>query len=300
MKRRRGRPVHGWVVVDKPINMGSTPAVGQVRRLFDAQKAGHGGTLDPLASGILPVALGEATKTVPYVMEGKKIYQFTVRFGEERTTDDAEGACVARSPQRPSRENIEEILPAFVGAIQQVPPQFSALRVEGQRSYDLARRGTGVALPPRSVQIDSLSLESMSSPNEATFRVTTGKGVYVRALARDMGRRLGCFGYVSYLRRCACGPFSEQDAISLDKLHQLGHSPALLNALLPVASALDDIPAVAINDEEMARLSKGQVISCHEPEEGLVIRAMHGDRVVALVKVRDGVAHPFRVLNILE
>lgn len=297
MRRRRGQPVHGWIILDKPVGVGSTPAVAQVRRAFDAQKAGHGGTLDPLASGILPIALGEATKTVPYVMDGKKTYRFTVRFGEERTTDDAEGTCVEVSPQRPSRQDIDAVLPAFIGTIYQVPPQFSALRVDGKRSYERARQGEDVTLTPRPVWVESLSLETVDSSDEATFCVTTGKGFYVRALARDMGRRLGCFGYISALRRCACGPFSEEDAISLDKLQQLGHSSALLDALLPTASALDDIPAIAVSDDDAFRLSKGQMIPCHGPEGCAVVRAMKGDQVVALVRICDGAAHPFRVLN---
>lgn len=307
---RRGVPVHGWVVVDKPEGITSTAVVARVRRAFDAQKAGHGGTLDPLASGILPIALGEATKTVPYVMDGRKIYRFTVCFGEERSTDDREGEVTSVSSRRPSRDELELALSGFVGDIQQIPPRFSAVHVDGRRAYDLAREGCDVDLKARSVRVDSFVLESFDGPDYATFRVVTGKGVYVRSLARDLARAVGCVGHVSMLRRCACGPFSEQNAISLDKLDTLGHSPALLDFLLSVATALDDIPVLALTETEARRLSSGLPVDLSPVlsrsggsadgifAAGNAACAMQEDRPVAIVRIEGGDIRPVRVMNL--
>src|SRR6185437_11414611 len=205
--KRDKRDVHGWVVLDKPVGMTSTHAVSIVKRLFTAKRAGHAGTLDPLASGALPIALGEATKTVPFVMDGRKLYQFTVRWGEERDTDDAEGRVTANSDARPTPEAIRALLPSFTGAIEQVPPKYSAIKIDGERAYDLARDGATVELAARTVQIDRLELTAAPDPDRAVLHAECGKGTYVRSLARDMGRALGCFGHVSALRRVAVGPF---------------------------------------------------------------------------------------------
>ena len=210
--------MHGWLVLDKPVGMTSTQAVGAIKRLFTRKRAGHAGTLDPLASGCLPIALGEATKTVPFVMDGRKVYRFTVRWGEERDTDDADGRVTATSDARPTRAAIEALLPRFTGTIAQVPPRFSAIKIEGERAYDLARDGETVELAARPVEIHRLELVDMPDADHAEFEAECGKGTYVRALARDIGRALGCFGHVEALRRKAVGPFGENDMISLEQL----------------------------------------------------------------------------------
>src|SRR6202049_5093579 len=213
--KREKHDVHGWVVLDKPVGMTSTHAVSVIKRLFTAKRAGHAGTLDPLASGCLPIALGDATKTVPFVMDGRKAYRFTVRWGEERDTDDAECRVVASSDQRPAPEAIAALLPGFVGAIQQVPPRYSAIKIEGERAYDIARDGEEFELEAREVNIDRLALEETPDPDHSRFYAECGKGTYVRALARDLGRLLGCYGHVSALRRTAVAPFAETDSLSL-------------------------------------------------------------------------------------
>ena len=208
--RRDKRDVHGWLVLDKPVGMTSTHAVSVVKRLFSAKRAGHAGTLDPLASGALPIALGEATKTVPFVMDGRKLYEFTVRWGEERDTDDAEGRVIAASEQRPSAEAIRALLPSYIGSISQVPPRYSAIKIEGERAYDLARDGETVELEARLVEIARLELVATPDPDHAVLHAECGKGTYVRSLARDMGRALGCFGHVSALRRVAVGHLAQK------------------------------------------------------------------------------------------
>jgi tRNA pseudouridine55 synthase len=238
-KKRDKRDVHGWVILDKPVGMTSTHAVSLVKRQFNARRAGHAGTLDPLASGALPIALGEATKTVPFVMDGRKLYRFTVRWGEERDTDDAEGRVVARSDQRPVRDAIIALLPSFTGTIDQVPPRYSAIKVEGERAYDLARDGAHVELAARPVEIGRLELVDLPDPDHAVLEAECGKGTYVRSLARDLGRALGCFGHVNALRRAAVGPFGEKSMILLEQLEALCHRAAsgegsLADALMPV------------------------------------------------------------------
>lgn len=217
-RRKKGNPVHGWVVLDKPLGMTSTQAVGLVRRLFNAQKAGHAGTLDPLATGILPIALGEATKTVPYAVDGAKAYRFTVRWGAETDTDDSEGRIVRQTSERPLLPEIEAILPKFIGEVLQVPPAYSAIKVDGERAYDLARSGEQVELAPRSVFIDALRLVDMPDADTSVFEAECGRGTYVRALARDMGRMLGCFGHVIALRRTRVGGFTVDNAVTADRL----------------------------------------------------------------------------------
>lgn len=262
--KKRGEPVHGWVVLDKPIGMTSTQAVGKVRWAFNADKAGHGGTLDPLATGLLPIALGEATKTVPWAMDGRKVYQFHVRWGAETTTDDLEGAQTQTSGKRPSQIEIESILNQFIGDISQVPPQFSAIKIDGERAYDMARAGEIVEIAARIVSIKDLKLVSCSQPDLAVFEVICGKGTYVRSLARDMGRVLGCFGHVVVLRRVAVGPFNESHMISLDKLEELRHKPlgdnAKTKALQAIETVLDGIPVLAVMDLQANRLKQGQSV----------------------------------------
>ncbi len=296
-RKRRGRPVHGWFIFDKPLGMTSTQAVAKVRRSFDAAKAGHAGTLDPLASGVLPIALGEATKVVARAMDGAKAYRFTIRWGEERDTDDAEGKVIERSDARPTAAEIEAVLAQFVGEIEQVPPAFSAIKVDGARAYDLARGGDAPALAARLIRIDQLSLCDCPDSDHAVLEMICGKGAYVRGLARDMGRVLGCLGHVSELRRNRVGHFDESMAISLDKLDGMGHKEALDGLLLPVEAALADIPALAVTGPEAERLRFGQAIRVPHSVEGTVYATTDG-RPVALAKIHAGEIRPVRVFNL--
>ena len=299
-RRKKGDKIDGWVVLDKPVGLGSTPAVSRVRRLFGAQKAGHGGTLDPLASGVLPIALGEATKTVPFVMDGRKEYRFTLEFGESRSTEDAEGDVTATSDARPTDDAIRAALGQFLGEIEQVPPAYSALKIDGQRAYDLARAGETVEMKPRRVRIDGLALLARLDRDHADFVVTCGKGTYIRSLGRDLAVALGTVGHLSALRRTAAGPFREEAAISLPKLEALGHIPALLGALVPVVTALDDIPALALTETQADQLRHGQpvLLTRDAPPSGALVRAESGEKLVALVR-SDGVSlQPVRVFNL--
>ncbi|WP_332052660.1 tRNA pseudouridine(55) synthase TruB [Reyranella sp.] len=298
--RKKGEKIDGWVVLDKPVGLGSTQAVGRVRRLFGAWKAGHGGTLDPLASGVLPIALGEATKTVPFVMNGRKEYRFTLRFGEARSTEDAEGEVTANSATRPTDEAIRAALGRFIGEVEQTPPAYSAVKIGGRRAYDLARSGEAVALTPRRVRIDRLELLARADADHADFVVGCGKGTYIRSLGRDLALALGTVGHLSALRRTAAGPFREAAAISLSKLEGLGHIPPLLGALAPVATALDDIPAVALTDAQADRLRRGQpvLLTGNAPPSGALVRAESGSRLVALVRSDGASLQPVRVFNL--
>jgi tRNA pseudouridine55 synthase len=306
-RRRKGEKVDGWVVIDKPLGPTSTQVVGKVRRLFDAQKAGHGGTLDPLASGILPIALGEATKTVPYIMDSRKTYRFTVRWGESRTTDDAEGTVSGTSAVRPPRDRIEAALPRFIGVISQVPPAFSAIKVQGERAYDLAREGERVELAPRPIEIHGFRLASVDDADHASFEVESGKGAYMRALARDLALALGTLGHLSALRRLRVGPFDESRAISLDSLVELGHGPAAFRHLLPVETALDDIPALALTGDEAGRLRSGQAVPLFRKsdldrlkdlEDGDLVIAKTAGTAVAIARLEQGMLAPVRVLHL--
>jgi tRNA pseudouridine55 synthase len=305
-KKRDKHDVHGWVILDKPVGMTSTHAVSVVKRLFSARRAGHAGTLDPLASGALPIALGEATKTVPFVMDGRKLYRFTIRWGEERDTDDAEGRVVARSDQRPSADTIRAQLPSFTGCIQQVPPRYSAIKIEGERAYDLARDGETVELSARPVEIGRLELVSIPDADHAVLEAECGKGTYVRSLARDLGRTLGCFGHVSALRRATVGPFSEETMILLEQLEALCHRAAsgeasLADALMPVETALDDIPALAVSRADAARLQRGQAVLLRGRDapnfRGTVYVTASG-QLLALAEVDRGEIVPKRVFNL--
>jgi len=305
MGKRRGDPVHGWVILDKPEGMTSTQAVAAVKRALNAAKAGHGGTLDPLASGLLPIALGEATKTVSFAMDGAKRYRFTVRWGIGTDTDDREGETIAESDVRPSRDEIEAVLPAFTGEISQIPPRYSAIKVEGARAYDMAREGEAFELEARPVTIDTLVLVDMPDDDHAVFEAVCGKGTYVRALARDLGKALGGCAHVSSLRRVAVGAFKESDMISLDKVRELRHSAArsgpLEEVVRPVETVLADIPALAVSGAEAARLKQGQAVILRGRDapilQGTVFVTSQGTPV-ALVEAMQGALHPRRVFNL--
>jgi tRNA pseudouridine55 synthase len=302
-RRNKGRPIHGWLVLDKPAGMTSTQAVGRVRRLFAARKAGHAGTLDPLATGVLPIALGEATKTVPYAVDGAKHYRFTVCWGASTNTDDAEGEITATSELRPSHQAIEALLPRFTGAIMQVPPAFSAIKVDGNRAYDLARSGEAVELQARSVTIDRLSLLDMPGRDTAVFEARCGKGTYVRALARDMGAALGCHGHLIQLRRTRVAPFDAAQALSPADLEAAAEqSPQALDALLlPIAAALEDLPELAVTANDAARLVRGQPVLVRGRDAatgtGPTYATCKG-RLIAVGRIEKGELHPLRVFNV--
>jgi tRNA pseudouridine55 synthase len=300
------RDVHGWVVLDKPIGMTSTHAVAVIKRLYAAKRAGHAGTLDPLASGCLPIALGEATKTVPFAVDGRKTYLFTVRWGEERDTDDAEGRIVARSDIRPPAQAIRALLPAFTGTIQQVPPRFSAVKVDGERAYDLAREGEAVELAARPVEIHRLELVDMPDPDHAILSAECGKGAYVRSLARDLGRALGALSHVVALRRDRVGPFHGADMLPLEQVEALCHRAAagegnLADTLLPIETALDDIPALAVSSADAARLARGQAVLLRGRDASIIrgmVQVASGGQLVAIAEVERGEILPKRVFNL--
>jgi len=301
-RRRKGSPVHGWLIFDKPQGINSTGAVAQVKRLYDAEKAGHAGTLDPLATGVLPIAFGEATKTVPFVVEGSKAYRFTVRFGIETDTDDAEGKEVAKSDARPSRSEIEATLSRFTGEITQVPPRFSALKVDGARAYDLARDEEEFELEPRSVSIARLTLIAHPDKDHCVLEAECGKGTYVRALARDLGRVLGTLGHVAALRRTRAGPFGEENAVSLATLERLTPDrEALLAAIEPVEIALRDIPALAISAADAARLRRGQPVLLRGRDAPILAGTVYATTrgtLVAVGEVSEGELKPRRIFNL--
>jgi tRNA pseudouridine55 synthase len=305
MSRRtpRGRPLDGWLIIDKPPGLTSTDVVNRVRRALDARKAGHGGTLDPLATGVLPVALGAATKTVPYVMDGTKLYRFTLRFGEARDSDDADGKVTAASPARPGDDAIRAALPRFRGDIMQVPPTFSAVKIGGERAYDMAREGRPPVLEPRPARVDRFELIERLDADSAVFEVASGKGVYMRSLARDLAIACGTLGHIAALRRLRVGPFTEAQAVPLADV--LAAAEGAGSLLLPVATALAGLPALALTEAEAGALGHGQAISLvalmgripggADPAGGLV-RAMAGGRVVALARLEDGWMKPERML----
>ena len=334
MAKRRGQPVHGWVNLDKPVGVSSAKAVAIVRRVFNAAKAGHGGTLDPLASGILPIALGEATKTVSYAMDGRKSYAFAIRWGSQTSTDDGEGDVIATSEKRPSAAEIESVLPDFKGEIWQTPPAFSAIKIGGKRAYELARKATDKKtiakdsvsegksdadtttaempqLSPRQIMVNTLELREAGA-DEAVFYVDCGKGTYIRSLARDIAKALGTVGHVSMLRRLSVGPFGADRSISLDFLESLEHSAAAFEHIHPVVSALDDIPAVPISENEARQLRQGQRLAATgsfaqmprarstdvSSSDTEVAVAMYDDQPVALVTVGQGGVKPVRVFNL--
>ena len=285
--------VDGWIVLDKPVGMTSTHAVSRLKRICNAKKAGHAGTLDPLASGILPVAFGEATKTVPFVQDGEKAYRFTVRWGVQTDTDDSDGKPVETSDQRPSREAIEQLLPAFTGTILQTPPAYSAIKISGERAYDLARDGETVTIAPRNVTIHSLAMVE-EGDNFAVFETECGKGTYVRAIARDLGRLLGCFGHISALRRTRVGPFAETDAIPLDEVAEAPQA-----AMRTIESGLAEVPCVVVDRSNAARLRRGQNILLRgrdAPVNGTAY-ASCGGVVIATGMIEGGEMLPHRVFT---
>lgn len=305
-RKPKGRPVSGWLILDKPFDFGSTEAVSKIKWLFKAQKAGHAGTLDPLASGMLPIALGDATKTVPYVMDGRKIYEFTVTWGEERTTDDLEGEVTQSAEKRPTADEIQAILADYTGIIQQVPPQFSAIKIAGERAYDLAREGEVVEIPSREVEIHRLTLIG-SDENTARFEVECGKGTYVRALARDFGRQLGCYGHISSLRRTFVAPFGEDDMVpladlvALEKIEDEVERLAALDAfLIDTGEALSSLPQIVINDDQAHRLRMGNPIIVRgrdAPVSADEAYASARGKLVAIGEIAGGEFRPKRVFQ---
>jgi tRNA pseudouridine55 synthase len=304
--KREKRDVHGWLILDKPVGMTSTHAVSVVKRLYSAKRAGHAGTLDPLASGLLPIALGEATKTVPFVMDGRKIYRFTIRWGEERDTDDGEGRVTAHSDARPAPDQVRALLPRFTGTIEQIPPRYSAVKVDGERAYDLAREGEIVELAPRPVDIHRLDLVETPDVDHSVLAAECGKGTYVRAIARDMGRALGCYGHVSALRRSGVGPFEESDGIALATLQRAvsaegGGAAALASLLRPVAAGVQSLPSLSVSRADAARLARGQAVLLRGRDapimQGWIAVSTEGD-LIALAEFQQGELRPRRIFNL--
>ena len=303
--KKRGKPIHGWVAFDKPLGMSSTQGVGKIRWLFDAEKAGHGGTLDPLATGLLPIALGEATKTVQWAMDGRKKYEFRIKWGAETATDDLEGEITATSALRPNKTGIESMLKEFLGEITQIPPIYSALKIDGERAYDLARAGETPEMKPRQVLIEELRLLACNNPEHADFEVVCGKGTYIRALARDMGRKLGCLGHLTLLRRTQVGPFIENDMISLESLEELSHKPdrdeALQSVLRSIVTVLDGIPALAVMDGQAAQLRQGQSVllrGANAPINCEAVLVTHEGRPLGICEIAQGSLKTKRLFNL--
>lgn len=297
--------LHGWLVVDKPAGITSNRVVTLVRRATGA-KTGHAGTLDPFATGVLPIALGEATKTMRFAGDGQKRYRFTVRWGIATDTEDCDGTAIAESPARPHEAEIAAALPRFTGTIRQRPPAYSAIKIAGQRAYALARRGAAPEMPPREVEIAALNLLSCPDADHSVFEAEVGGGTYIRALARDVATALGTVGHVTALRRLAVGRFSEVQAISLDSLASLGHSRAASEHLLPIETVLDDIPALALAADEAARLRHGQPVTPRDPRErahldrlldGTIVGARHDQLLIAVARIEKGVLRPMRIIN---
>jgi tRNA pseudouridine55 synthase len=298
------REVHGWIALDKAVGQTSTDAVAALKRMFRAKKAGHAGTLDPLASGILPIAFGEATKTVPFVMDGEKAYRFTVRWGIETDSDDSDGSAVETSDARPEREAILAALPAFTGTIEQTPPKYSAIKIGGERAYDLARQGEAVELSARPVEIHTLDLIEIPDPDHAVFEAECGKGTYVRAIARDLGRKLGCFGHVSALRRVRVGPFSEENSVALQSLAALRDAEGedgLSASLLPVEAGLTSLPALSVSSADAQKLALGQAVIMRGRDapimEGMVSVSTQG-ALIALGQIEQGSLKPKRLFHL--
>lgn len=308
-RNKKGNPISGWLNLDKPLGMTSTQAIGKVRRILSAQKVGHAGTLDPLATGVLPIAFGEATKTIPFAQDADKVYRFTVKWGTATTTDDAEGEAIQTSDKRPAEAEIMALLPRFTGNIEQIPPQFSAIKVDGERAYDLAREGQKLDLQARAVTVYSFHAVNINK-DEAVFELNCSKGTYVRSIARDMGQILGCFGHVTALRRLAVGNFTEETAISLDDLEKLVQSSPPDQVLLPVETVLDDIPALAMTAEEVSRIRQGQTIRFLSRQDidrfavaGIdemtdLVLAIGLNKPVALLEKQGIELHPVKVFNL--
>ncbi len=316
--KKKGRPISGWVIFDKPVGMGSTDAVSKIKWLFQAEKAGHAGTLDPLASGMLPIALGEATKTVPYVQDGAKIYRFTVAWGEERSTDDLEGPVTATSDIRPTQDAIQALLPKYTGVIMQVPPQFSAIKIAGARAYDLARDGEVFEIPEREIEIGRLEIVETKPDGSTVFEVECGKGTYVRSLARDLGRDLGCFGHIAELRRTVVEPFTAEDLVTLEELEaaapsraprdgeaevapigqDTGRFEALDAFVIDTGAALDCMPQVAVTDDAASRIRLGNPVIIRgrdAPLQADEACATVRGKLVAIGAIEAGTFKPKRV-----
>lgn len=302
MKKPKSK-IDGWIALDKPYGMTSTQAVGKVRWLFNAEKAGHGGTLDPLATGLLPIALGEATKTVQWAMDGRKTYRFTAAWGAQTNTDDLEGEITQRSDKRPTKADIEALLPRFTGTIMQAPPAFSAIKIDGERAYDLARAGEVLEMKQREVHVETLKLLE-TSESKVYFEIECGKGTYIRSLARDMGQALGCYAHVSALRRTQVGALNEAQMISLEKLEEMGiggQSEALKRALLPLETVLDGIPALAVLDNDAAKLRQGQRVllrGANAPISEAAVLVRHGTELVGIGEVSQGSLKIKRLFNL--
>lgn len=313
-RRKKGIDIHGWLVLDKALEQTSTDAVNKIKRAYNANKCGHAGTLDPLATGVLPIALGEAARTVAWLMEAQKTYIFKVKWGASTDTQDVEGKIIATSDIRPNAIEIEAALKGFLGEIDQIPPQYSAIKVDGERAYDLARGGEEFELKPRKVQTFELNLLECTD-DEAKIFVRSGKGFYVRALARDLAKSLGAEGHITYLRRTSVGPFKEETAISLENVQKMCIEGAALSQLLPFETALDDIPVLAIKDAEVADLKQGRkiLILPTKMEELKALRrprniaghdmsnavlAVCENKPIALGNVRNGSFAPFRVFQL--
>ncbi len=298
-RKRKGRPIHGWLIVDKPLGITSTAVVNKARWALQAQKAGHAGTLDPLATGLVAVAFGEATKTVPVAQEGLKTYRFTVRLGQKTTTDDAEGEIIAQSDTRPTDAEITAALAGFTGDIEQIPPQFSAVKVEGERAYDLAREGVEMDLAARPLYVERLALIARPDPDHAELEMICGKGGYVRSIARDLGEVMGCHGHVSALRRLASGAFTLSGALPFEALDGLRDS-AELPALLPLEAGLTDLPETTVREAQAERLRNGNPapVATSDLEYGDQAWASCDGRPVAIVMYKAGMLHPSRVFNL--
>ncbi|MCA0256701.1 MAG: tRNA pseudouridine(55) synthase TruB [Proteobacteria bacterium] len=306
-RKPKGRAVSGWLILDKPLDFGSTEAVSKIKWLFNAQKAGHAGTLDPLASGMLPIALGDATKTVPYVMDGRKIYEFTVTWGEQRSTDDLEGDVIASSDIRPTKDAIAALLPKYTGTISQIPPQFSAIKIDGARAYDLAREGEAVEIPAREVEIYRINLVGCPDANTAHFEVECGKGTYVRALARDFGIELGCYGHISDLRRTFVAPFAEESMVPLEALVALEEIEdrderlAALDAyLIDTGEALSALPHVPVSEDQAHRLRMGNPIILRGRDAPVGLGDAYATargKLVAIGEIDGGEFRPKRVFH---
>ena len=306
MRHKRGVPLNGWLIIDKPSGITSTQVVGYVRRVLNAQKVGHAGTLDPLATGVLPLAFGVATKTIPYVMEGTKIYQFTLRFGESRDSDDADGNITGYSDVRPTNAQIQAALPRLTGDIFQRPPIFSALKIGGKRAYHMARQGQVIELSPRLARVKRFELTQRLNADTALFEVESGKGVYMRALARDLALACGTVGHIVALRRLQVGPFTEERALMLDKLVSMDDTSFVPSDLLcSVEAALVDIPALSLTREEAFSVRQGRSVSCVQNGylssrtfiDDDIVRIMEGDRVIGLGRLVEGCLKPVRIFN---
>lgn len=302
-RRKKGNKIDGWIIIDKPEGLGSTDVVRRLKYLLKPLKIGHGGTLDPLATGILPIGLGEATKTMPFVTDARKVYQFKLVWGEERSTDDLEGEVTVTSDVRPTEQQISDILPSFLGTIEQVPPAYSAIKIDGKRAYDLVRAGEEVEMKPRCVEIHDLTYLGDNDQGESLFEVMCGKGTYIRSLGRDIARKLGSAGHIRDLRRTKVGPFDLNSAISLEKSEQLSNSAPAHEWVLPVMTALDDIPALALTEAEATKVRHGNAVNrsndLSQPDQKYgFIRLLFEQQLLAIAKCEDDLIKPVRVFNL--